>query len=318
MTRLYRKIIKITARDSPNVRMGLIQQAAGLEPTDEIVLPGVLSWGEYQKRLATWDAVRQCIGLEAEFYEGGEVLLYPPTWLNRAEARAAKLDLLLAGKRKAEAVGVDPAEGGDSTAMAAVDRLGLIDLESVKTPDTSVIRGRLMAFLQKWDCPRHRVAIDRGGGGKQLADNLRADGVPVFTVAFGEPVGLEPRRGMAVFDEKLDVREERGEYVNRRAQMYGMIRELIDPNNADRPDGFGLPARFRELRHQLSPIPLTYDREGRLVLPPKNRPPGVKRGPDAPKTLTELIGHSPDEADALALAVYAMLSRPRRVVAGAV
>jgi hypothetical protein len=51
-----------------------------------------------------------------------------------------------------------------------------------------------------------------------------------------------------------------------------------------------------------------------LTLPPKQRRPGAVGG--AP-SLTELLGCSPDEADALALAVHALTHRERRAVAGA-
>jgi hypothetical protein len=59
-----------------------------------------------------------------------------------------------------------------------------------------------------------------------------------------------------------------------------------------------------------------YDEEGRMMLLPKSRKPG---GNATQKTLTELIGHSPDEADALALAVHAMLHPgERKPTAGAI
>ena len=89
--RYYRKIIKIRAEDSPNVRLALEQQRLGIIPTNEILVPGVLTWTECCKRRATWDAIRQCIGLDAEFYEGAELLLFPPEWLNRAEQLAARI-----------------------------------------------------------------------------------------------------------------------------------------------------------------------------------------------------------------------------------
>ncbi len=67
-------------------------------------------------------------------------------------------------------------------------------------------------------------------------------------------------------------------------------------------------------------MPLTYDDEGRLYVLPKTRKADavIKNQGVRAKTLTELIGHSPDEADALALAVYVMLSEERVPVAGAI
>lgn len=308
-----RKVLKIRAEDSPNVQHAMDQQRAGVVPTGEIVIPGLLPWEDYCKRRgigqpAIWDKVKQCVGLDAEFYEGAEVLMFPPDWLNRAEQIAEALK----GKpRKAKAIGIDPAEGGDKTAMVAVDEFGLIELVSKQTPDTSVITGEALAFMRKHAVPPDRVVFDRGGGGKEHADRLRAQGYPVRTVAFGESLSLDPKRGMTRVEERLDNKEDRYAYKNRRAEMYGELRQLLDP--AREGHGFGLPAEYSELRRQFSPIPLTYDPEGRLELPPKN-----KRGPDDTKvTLMDLIGCSPDEADALVLALHGMLHKVKRPVAGA-
>ena len=63
------------------------------------------------------------------------------------------------------------------------------------------------------------------------------------------------------------------------------------------------------MRQELSPIPRTYDEEGRLYVLPKNKP--ISRtGKESPtRTLIDLIGHSPDRADALVLAVFGMEER---------
>jgi hypothetical protein len=303
-----RKIIRIKAVDSPNVRLALMQQARGRAPTGQTVIPGVLSWEEYQKRRETWDPVKQCVGLDADFYEGAEVLLFPPLWLNRAEELAKRLE----GKpRQAKAIGIDPAEGGDKTAMAAVDQWGLIELVSKQTPDTAVVTGEALAFMRKHNVPAEKVCIDRGGGGKEHADRLRSQGFNVQTVAFGESVSPMPRRGTTGFAERVDVREERTAYFNRRAEMYGELRELLDPAVGN---GFAIPAEYTELRRQLAPIPLTYDDEGRLKLLPKNKRDSTS-GAGA-KSLTDLIGCSPDEADALVLAIHGMRQKARRPVAG--
>jgi len=308
--RLFRKVIRIRAEDSPNIRLALAQQRAGREPDGEVLVQGVLTWDEYLKRRATWDKVRQCVGLDAEFYEGAEVLLFPPEWLNRAEGLAEKLRGTV---RHAKAVGIDPAEGGDKTAMAAVDELGLVELVSKKTPDTSVVTGEALAFMHRHGVAPANVIFDRGGGGKEHADRLRAQGFPVRTVAFGESVNLDPRRGLVLVEERMVNREERYAYKNRRAEMYGELRQLLDPARVG--NGFALPnwePVYVELRRQLSLIPLTYDGEGRLELLPKNR-----RDGDTRECLTELLGCSPDEADAVVLGIWGMQNKPMRRVVGA-
>lgn len=326
----YRKVIQIRADHSPNVRLGLAQLRAGREPTNEMLVPGVLSWEDYAKRRSTWDKIKQCVGLDATFWEGAELLLYPCDWLNRAEY----LHSLLERKdRQAVAMGVDPAEGGDKTAFAVVDGLGLIELISVQTIDTSVIVPRTMSLMRRYGLEAQKVCFDRGGGGKQLADELRARGCPVRTVAFGEAVGPEPDQlgpGMKSRRQRMETKEERYPYKNRRAEMYGRLREAIRPPWLPNPDdpfqmmqpneheaaaaGFALPAYYTELRRQLSLIPLKYDKDGRMYLPPKVRKHGMSR---EDRSLEEVIGHSPDEADALVLALHALFLPVRKVRAGA-
>lgn len=306
----YRKVIRIQATQSPNVRYALAQQSQGIDPTGKVVLPGVLSWEDYAKRRATWDAVRQTVGLDANFWEGADALMFPPEWLDRAETIARSL----AGTvRQAKAIGIDPAEGGDRTAMCAVDELGVIELVSKKTPDTSVITKEAVDFLNRHRVPPEMVLFDRGGGGKQHADRLREMGYHVRSVGFGETVTPELRRGLTTIDVRKDQRAEQYEYKNRRAQMYGILRELVDP--AWNPRGFGIPSHLPsavELRRQLAPMPLLFDGEGRLRMLPKDK----RTEGSEEKTLKELLGCSPDEADALVLAVYGMIRKERRPVAG--
>jgi hypothetical protein len=304
-THYLRRVIKVTALDSPNVRREMMRRR-GLSPEawpDEV--PGVLSVQEYEHRLAAWDEAKRAVGLDAEFYEGKGVRLYPPDWLDRAARLAASRSR---NPKALRAVGVDTGEGVAETSMACVDEGGLLELQSRKTPDTSVIRGEVLAFARKWDVPAERVAFDRGGGGKQIADELRRDGFNVRTVAFGEAVVPEPRRSMATTEQRMSEREERYAYANRRAQMYGELRLLLDPSGP----GFAIPAEYAELRRQLAPIPLTYDREGRLELLPKNA-----RGDGERPSLVALIGCSPDQADALVLAVHALRHKSTRARAGA-
>lgn len=397
--RYYRRVLRIRADESPNVRLVIAQMKAGLRKPDpemirtpdrpwglwtphefhhlnvlwqrkkdneerrrgdgsgiieteggtdspleidrisgpslpSMALPGVKDYDEYKKNRLTWDRIHQTVSLDAEFYEGAEVRLFPKEWLDFSESVAESL----AGRvRKAKAIGIDPAEGGDSTAFAVVDELGLIELVSLKTPDTSVIANFAAGLMQKHNVPDDKVCFDRGGGGKQIADEMRRRGfVGVRTVAFGESLTPDPKRAMTIFEEKVEAREERTTYRNRRAQMYGLLRNLINPSpgtdnrapdrKSGRPVGFGLPKQYTAIREQLTPIPLWYDEEGRLELPPKNRRgergiegevPGRKKGDQRP-TLVELIGYSPDECDALVVGVFTMLTKQVRRKAGAV
>ena len=306
---LLRKVIRIRAEDSPNVKRQLMLRERGLPPDGEAVLPGVLAWDDYLYRRAAWDPIRQCIGLDGLFWEGPDNLLFPPAWLMRAEQVARGL---IGAKRQAKGIGVDPGEGGAETVMVAADERGIIELKAKRTPDTNVIPGDLLAFMRQHAVPPDRVCVDRGGGGKQLADRLRAGGYNVRTVAFGEPPSLELRRGEHQLAARKDMVEEKYAYVNRRAQMYHELSLLLDPGNEEQ-GGFGIPAELTELHRQLAPMPKLTDAEGRYWMLPKN-----KKDPNSKiKTLTELVGCSPDQADALVLAVHALLHRPHKSTAGA-
>lgn len=321
MTTYFRKVIRITAEDSPNVRYAQAQQRAGIEPDDKVVVPGVLTWGEYKNRRATWDKIRQVVGLDAQFYEGAEVKLYPHDWLARAHRRHVEVRDKIKN-RTARAIGIDPAEGGDRTSMVVVDEYGIIEMVTKKTPDTNVIVGEAIAFMYKHNVRPDKVVFDRGGGGKQHADRLRAQGIPVRTVMFGEAVSLDPRRGLTPMSQRREVKEERTAFKNRRAEMYWELRTLLDPMGdplTSTHPTFGIPHYAvdepgrKPLQEQMEPIPLSYDDEGKMYVMPKQR----KDSKDERPTLTEIIGHSPDELDALVLAVHGMTDKGVRSNAGA-
>lgn len=297
--RCYRKVIKIRATDSPNVRFGLAQLAKGIEPTNEIVIHGVKPYDEYVKHMDTWDAISICIKLNADFYEGAEVFMYPMLWLHRAQAIARQLRA--SGKERiVEAIGCDPAEGGDDTAWTGVDRYGIVFQMAMKTPDTNDIPNFTIGLIRQYGVEPSQVIFDSGGGGKQHADNLRAKGFNVRTVAFGEAATdaetvFNPARGFRPVITKVDEKETKYIYKNRRAEMYHMLRLLLEV-------GWGIPAEYEEVLRQMEPIPLKYDGEGRIWLYPKNKKNPTSKEP----TLVELIGNSPDELDSTVLAVYGM------------
>ncbi len=313
-----RKIIRITAEQSPNVRYARQELAAGLKPSGYEPVPGVLSWELYRHRRKTWDVVRQTVGLDADFYRGAELLLYPPEWLNLAETRWAALQQLRI-KRKAKGIGCDPAEGGDRTAMCALDEYGIIELVSRKTPITDDVPRELAAFMRKhglYDKPE-RVCIDRGGGGKWVADFLRRGvemGGPglagIRTVGFGDPMTEDPKYGVKSKAQLKAEKEHKYEYTSRRAQMFGEFSEWFDPGMLEEGPRCALPPdrvgeEYRLLRHEMAPIPKTYNPEGTLFLIPKHHDP--KRPKENQVYLEGLIGWSPDRLDAAVLAYHAMV-----------
>ena len=100
--------------------------------------------------------------------------------------------------------------------------------------------------MLKHAIPPERFAFDRGGGGKEHADRLRAQGYKVQTIAFGETLMGDLKRGLKSLGEKKEEREERYAYRNRRAEMFGELSLLLDPSLSEK--GFAIPAEYADLR----------------------------------------------------------------------
>ena len=336
----YRRfIIKITAEQSPNVKEAISEMRDGIrkpeallvrneerpwgafsqeeydkldkkynddstEPEFKTLVPGVLGFREYIDHRMAWDPIEQCIKLDGEFYEGSELKMYPSPWLDLAERVAKSLNK----NRRATCLGIDPAEGGDNTVWALGDEKGLIHMLSRKTPDTSVITSETIRLMREHGIDPQNVLFDRGGGGKEHADRLRSQGFNVRTIGFGEPP-TDPKkyvRTAKTRGHRINVDEIRYAYKNRRAEMAGILRQKLNPENG----GFGLPELLlnrkrtdgnASLRKQMEPVPMGYDEGGRLKLPPKRKAAGSTT---KDMSLEEIIGCSPDEWDALLLMTF--------------
>lgn len=335
--RYYRKVIHIPATSSPNVRLGLAQKARGEEPSNEILVDGVMTYGEYVRHCRTMDPLQQSVSLAAKFYKGAEIKLFPQEPLKRSVILARDLGshIILPSipinartiyplldmintkyprkKRRAQAMGVDSAEGNDDTVWTIVDRLGIIYQLAVKTADTANVPTITVRLMREFGLDGTQVFFDRGGGGKQHVDQLRKRGFEVRAVGFGE-APTDPHKVhktgtiKAPKAQRLDDSDSKYAYKNRRAELYGLTSVLICGES-----GFAIPAEYKELLRQLKAIPKKYDNEGRLYMLPKDKPSDSYTG----KTLKQILGRSPDQADSLALAVYGMMRKPNIVVAGA-
>lgn len=316
-----RKIIHISCDHSPNVQLGKKLAKARVPGPYPSIVPGVLSYGEYRRRLKIWDKIKIQMRLHGHFYEGDETLVFPPEWLDLAEQvystlfpkgyeRSQKPSSL----NPAMALGVDAGAGRDLTCWTVINRKSVIKQQAIPTPNTMEIASRTIRYMVQYKIPPHRVCFDAGGGGKQIADRLREQGYPVKTVAFGEsptpPKGLRVKRTQ----EKEAQAERRQIYKNRRAEMYGMTREVLDPSTNEQV--FGIPVELYELRKEMAIMPLLYDSEGKMFLPPKDRPPTAAERTEI-ITIKKLLGHSPDRADSLVLAIFALLGQPPRRRVGA-
>lgn len=297
----HQKVIPITADMSPNVILAKNEIALGLEPSNEIRVPGVIDYPTYMKHRRLWNEIRQCVCLDAKFYEGAEILLYPPHWLAMAEERARQLQ---GTHRAAKAIGCDPAEGGDETSWSIIDDNGLIKEIAFKTPDTTEITSRTIALIHEYNVPPDKVLFDSGGGGYQIVCDLRSKGYNVKSVAFNESVKAPIKYGLTPVPERQEIAEERYVYKNLRAKMYGGLHNDMDPTINDHI--FAIPAEYTELHRQLSPMPLLFD-QGVMYMMPKDRKPGSKE-----ITLKQILGCSPDRADSLVLARHALKGKDTR------
>ena len=279
---LFRKVIHIDGLDSPNVQLGKRWEEENRQRDPPVLIPGLLTYSEYLRREQQWDEVKRTTRLHGRFYEGERALLFPAKWLDVATDKHRRADLQQQ-TRQAEAIGVDVAAGGrDKTVWTVIDRLGVIKQIVMDTPNTMAIPGHTIQFMNEYNVSAERVAFDAGGGGKQIADRLWEQGFYVQSIGFGEAA------------------DDKQAYKNRRAELYGTLREYLNP---DREEGiFALPPDCQQLRQELVAIPLQYDSEGRMFLPPKDH---NTAGPHQGPSLRQILGgRSPDRADSLALAVW--------------
>ena len=307
----HRRCITIKGEDSPNVVLGMLQKSRGETPDDEVLVPGVKTYSEYMLDRRFLDEADQCVILDSDWYAGPDIMLFPQEWLDRAFETADELVKKYGKLRKGKTLGIDTAEGGDNTAMTIADDMGLIYQQAKKTRDTSVIPDEVLSLMREFSVPAEGVLFDIGGGGKEQADVMRRRGYNVGTISFGN-IKQDLRRGMSPLAVRKTQREEQETYTSRRIEMYCRLSQAINPINPP----YGIPSWMTRLIFQLKKIPKGRDSEGRLWIPPKRK--SDKTDKSNQKTLTELIGYSPDEADSAVMAYYATVRKVYRPTAGAV
>lgn len=321
------KVIHISAEQSPNVRLGLREKALGLEPSFTQVIPGCMSYKAYLYRRANWSEDRQTVGLDAQWYEGDLIKLFPPDWIQMCVEYAAYLSETIGRRTLGTSMGCDPGEGGDPTCWTIFDKYGIIDQVEKKTPNTTDVYQDSITLGEQFSIPSEYWGFDAGGGGKQAVDTLTLKGYRPSAIRFGSAPLPFPRVGKG---KPVDVK---AIYKNRRAQLYGDFRAAMDPNAAsvetevvsarqvrnikaktdyEHPPVLAIPGHLTNLLEQMKPIPLSRDAEGVLFLIPKSKPTATYKGP----TLKKLCKRSPDNLDSATLGLHMSLYplRPRKPV----
>lgn len=164
-------------------------------------------------------------------------------------------------------LGVDCAgSGADNNVFTVVDDAGILEEVKIQIADTFKMFSIAQELIKKWDIRRINIDVT-GGFGNGVYDMLKANYKNI--IINGVNFGGKPK------DEKR--------FVNARAEMY------FDGTDRIRDDGFYVDDPMIKEELQFT----TYDinSAGKVLLCPKS-------------VIKELIGRSPDSADALMLALY--------------
>jgi hypothetical protein len=261
------------------------------DPEFQIILPSWVRhcterWNKWQRlwRRSELNPSSPIVPLPRDHYRGfrDEPITPEPV---PANYRAEILQRLL----PVECFGLDVAasQHGDSTILAAGGQYGVRALHSCQFADTTqtvewvldTARQTYGIELTKGDSP---VAIDWGGGyGNAVGDPLRKRGVKVIEIHGNATSDVDPQR-----------------YGNKRAELYGELGRRVDPAGDFAESPFALPDD-QELREELAVHQKVFaGRDGqKFYVTPKDR-----RGASENfkgKTIKEILGRSPDKADAV-------------------
>jgi hypothetical protein len=251
---------------------------------EEAVAAGRISpeWAEQRRRQWGEDSALYANRVLGEFHEGDEDTLIPLSWIEAAIERWRAWDD--AGRPPLDGrhfKGVDVARaGGDSTIIAHRVGVAITELEPHRREDTMMTTSRIIPLVRRVEEdgePACWPVVDSAGVGGGVVDRLRELKLPVLAYTGAAKTGFRDRSGEFGF-------------TNTRSAAYWHMRELLDP---------------------------TYGAE--LLLPPNdlmvsdlNTPTWTITTGVPPKIkvlekdeVTELLGRSPDNGDAVVMAYWA-------------
>ena len=203
-----------------------------------------------------------------EFDEAGTDALIPLAWIEAAVERNAEIQPVLSD---IVSIGCDVAEFGRDTSEVFVKR-GRKILEPysyTKLPIMQLVGHLVLLYNQH---QASSIKIDTIGVGTGVEGRLDEMNIPTFRVNVSEAPGG-------------DSETEKAKFVNKRAQLYWSLRGQLDPSN---PESIGLP-NDEELIEELVSTKFKVNSAGKIQIIPKDE-------------IKQIIGRSPDKADALMIA----------------
>lgn len=164
-------------------------------------------------------------------------------------------------------VACDPSYGGDECVIYAFENTRIIETKILHVKDTMMIAGEMAAMMYKHNTPYG--CVDVIGIGAGVYDRLREQGKKVMAIGSAEKA------------------EDENRFYNLRAQMWWYAMEQIRDGRVAYPQD-------AELRRELSFVKYNVmNSSGRIQLEPK-------------QVTKELLGRSPDRADAFIYGLWAL------------
>ncbi|WP_417379409.1 hypothetical protein [Gimesia sp.] len=200
-----------------------------------------------------------------------------------------------------EGFGLDVAASryGDTSVLAVGGRYGIRAVHECQFSDTQQTMCWVLETaisygidLKKGVIP---IAIDWGGGyGNAVGDPLKKRNVHVIEIHGNANSNVDSKK-----------------YANKRAELYGETARRLDPAGDFRMMPFALPDNQRLKAELVAPEKIYAGHDGeKFYITPKGR-----RGSDesfSGKTLHEILGRSPDRADAVVYCLCALRNQRRR------
>jgi hypothetical protein len=279
----------VLAISTPGLPSGRFYQIHKREPgfqdwhTDSITLEEAIAAGrikpkwvsDRRKQWGETSAVYQSRVL-GNFADSGEDAVIPLSWVEQANERW----LACNGQGSGElAWGCDPARfGGAVSSIAQLRGCVLEKLHRDKAKSTMETTGKLVNLVGDKNA---RIAVDIIGLGAGIFDRLRE-------LEFENSIGINVSR--APVDENEQPITGRGgqEFYNLRSALWWLLREALDPEG---DDPLALPLDDKLVGDLTAPTYL-YTSNGKIRVEGKD-------------DIRARIGRSTDDADALALALYA-------------